>query len=172
MICLRLPSIVNRAAAVLLAGGLFFALPQDNGGYSGVAQAQSFAEIAKPEVPAEVNNFVLDDGFLVKMEAAHLELNQMDMSDEGQDEAGTGDHSPKALAARIAKQPKVMAVLQQHGLTAQDYIYGYFALVSSISAVEAENEEQIVDELKGINPAHLAFGKQHLDRIHRLLGED
>ncbi|MCF7644662.1 hypothetical protein KQ943_04470 [Pseudochrobactrum asaccharolyticum] len=75
------------------------------------------------------------------------------------------------MAARIEKQPKVMDVLKKHGLTAQDYIYGYFALVSSVSAVEAEDEEQIVDELQGINPAHIAFGKQYLDRIHKLMGE-
>lgn len=135
------------------------------------AHAQSFSEMAKPEVPAEVNNFPLDEKFLVKMEAAQAELNEMDMSGESQDEAGTGDHSPKALAARIEKQPKVKAALAEHGLTPQDYIYGYFALVSSVSAVEAESEDQIVDELKGINPAHLAFGKKYLDRIHKLLGE-
>lgn len=135
------------------------------------AQAQSFSEMAKPEVPAEVNNFPLDEKFLIKMEAAQAELNEMDMSGESQDETGTGDHSPKALAARIEKQPKVKAALAEHGLTPQEYIYGYFALVSSVSAVEAESEEQIVDELKGINPAHLAFGKKYIDRIHKLLGE-
>lgn len=166
MTCLRLRSIFTITAGSLLAANLLFVLP-----VSDVAFAQSFSEMAKPEVPAEVNNFPLEDGFLTKMEAAQFELNSMDMSGEGQDEAGTGDHSPKALAARIEKQPKVMAVLEKHGLTAQDYIYGYFALVSSVSAVEAENEEQIVDELKGINPAHLAFGKKYLDRIHKLLGE-
>lgn len=135
------------------------------------AHSQSFSEMAKPEVPAEVNNFPLDEKFLVKMEAAQAELNEMDMSAEGQDDTGTGDHSPKALAARIEKQPKVKAALEEHGLTPQEYIYGYFALVSSVSAVEAESEDQIVDELKGINPAHLAFGKKYLDRIHKLLGE-
>ncbi|MDM7849518.1 hypothetical protein QUF18_00545 [Pseudochrobactrum kiredjianiae] len=135
------------------------------------AFAQSFSEMAKPEVPAEVNNFPLDEAFLTRMEAAQAELNTIDMSGEGNDEDGTGDHSPKALAARIDKQPKVKAVLEKHGLTAQDYIYGYFALVSSVSAVEAEDEDQIVDELKGINPAHIAFGKKYLDRIHKLMGE-
>lgn len=167
MICL-----FRRPALTLMAGSFFAVaclsgLPlTDNQAF-----AQSFSEMAKPEVPAEVNNFPLDDAFLTRMEAAQAELNTIDMSGEGNDEAGTGDHSPKALAARIDKQPKVKAVLEKHGLTAQDYIYGYFALVSSVSAVEAEDEDQIVDELKGINPAHIAFGKKYLDRIHKLMGE-
>ena len=167
MICL-----FRRPALTFMAGSFFAVaclsgLPlTDNQAF-----AQSFSEMAKPEVPAEVNNFPLDDAFLTRMEAAQAELNTIDMSGEGNDEAGTGDHSPKALAARIDKQPKVKAVLEKHGLTAQDYIYGYFALVSSVSAVEAEDEDQIVDELKGINPAHIAFGKKYLDRIHKLMGE-
>ncbi len=166
MVCL-----IRRPVAAFMAG-CFFAvtclagLPLT----ADKAAAQSFAEVAKPEVPAEVNNYPLDEVFLGKMEAAQAELNTMDMSGSD-DDTGTGDHSPKALAARIEKQPKVKAVLEKHGLTAQDYIFGYFALVSSVSAVEAEGEEQIVDELKGVNPAHIAFGKQYLDRIHKLLGE-
>lgn len=154
-------------AGSFLAAGFLAGLPLT----ANPAFAQSFSEVAKPEVPAEVNNYPLDEKFLSKMEAAQTELNTIDMSGGSDDEGGTGDHSPKALATRIEKQPKVMAVLEKHGLTAQDYIYGYFALVSSVSAVEAEDEEQIVDELKGINPAHIAFGKQYLERIHKLLGE-
>ena len=167
MVCL------TRRPALAIVAGSFFAviclvgLPLT----TSTVFAQSFSEVAKPEVPAEVNNYPLDEAFLAKMEAAQAELNTVDMSGGSDDEAGTGDHSPKALAARIEKQPKVMAVLQKHGLTAQDYIFGYFALVSSVSAVEAENEEQLVDELKGINPAHITFGKQNLERIHKLLGE-
>lgn len=167
MTCLHMRRIFKITAGSIVAAQLFLGFPALNGS----AFAQSFSEMAKPEVPAEVNNFTLNEQFLIKMEAAQAELNGMDMSGEGQDVAGTGDHSPKALASRIEKQPKVNAALEKHGLTAQDYIFGYFALVSSVSAVEAENEEQIVDELKGINPAHIAFGKQYLDRIHKLLGE-
>lgn len=167
MVCLFRRPAVTIIAGSFLAAGFFAVMPLT----SNAAFAQSFSEVAKPEVPAEVNNYPLDEKFLTKMEAAQAELNTMDMSGSGDDEAGTGDHSPKALAARIEKQPKVMAVLEKHGLTAQDYIYGYFALVSSVSAVESENEEQLVDELKGINPAHITFGKQYIDRIHKLLGE-
>ena len=167
MVCLFRRPAVTIIAGSFLAAGFFAVMPLT--GHA--AFAQSFSEVAKPEVPAEVNNYPLDEKFLTKMEAAQAELNTMDMSGSGDDEAGTGDHSPKALAARIEKQSKVMAVLEKHGLTAQDYIYGYFALVSSVSAVESENEEQLVDELKGINPAHITFGKQYIDRIHKLLGE-
>lgn len=167
MSCLYMRSVRALAVGSILAVNLFVGLPL----LSETAFAQSFSEMAKPEVPAEVNNFTLDEKFLTRMEAAQAELNVMDMSGDGQNEAGTGDHSPQALAARIEKQPKVKAALQKHSLTPQDYIYGYFALVSSVSAVEAENEEQIVDELKGINPAHIAFGKKYLDRIYKLLGD-
>lgn len=167
MICLfRRPALTLMAGSFLTMAGLADLPLTDNQAF-----AQSFSEMAKPEVPAEVNNYPLDEAFLTKMEAAQAELNTIDMSGQSNDEAGTGDHSPKALAARIEKQPKVMDVLKKHGLTAQDYIYGYFALVSSVSAVEAEDEEQIVDELQGINPAHITFGKQYLDRIHKLMGE-
>lgn len=164
--------LIYRPACLMLAGSLF-AVSSLAGLPSGIhsAYAQSFSEMAKPEVPAEVNNFPLDEAYLSRMEAAQAELNTIDMSADDDNETGTGDHSPQALAARIEKKPKVMAVLTKNGLSAQDYIYGYFALVSSASAVEAANEEQIVDELRGINPAHIAFGKKHLDRIHKLLGE-
>lgn len=167
MTCQPMRMVFNVAAGSLLAANLLLGQSLMNG----QAFAQSFSEMAKPEVPAEVNNFTLDETYLIKMEAAQAELNTIDMSAEAQDEAGTGDHSPKALAAKIEKQPKVKAVLQKHGLSPQDYIYGYFALVSSVSAVEAENEEQVVDELRGINPTHIAFGKKYLDRIYKLLGD-
>lgn len=131
--------------------------------------AQSFSEMVKPEVPAEVNSFPLNETFLQRMEAAQKQLNTMEMT--GDDEAAAADHTPAALAAQIERKPEVKAVLTSHGLTPLDYILGYFALVSSLSAVEAENEEQVVDELQGINPAHIAFGKQFQDRIGRLLDE-
>ncbi|WP_439272931.1 hypothetical protein [Pseudochrobactrum sp. HB0163] len=167
MVCLIRRPVFAFTAGCFLAVTSFYALALT----VNKAAAQSFFEVAKPEVPDEVNNYPLDEKFLSRMEAAQIELNGMDMSGDSDDDAGTGDHSPKALAARIERQPKVRAVLEKHGLTAQDYIFGYFALVSSVSAVEAENEEQIVDELKGINPAHIAFGKQYFERIHKLLGE-
>lgn len=138
-------------------------------GFTSPLMAQSFSEMVKPEVPAEVNNFPLDEAFLSRMEAAQKQLNTMEMT--GDDESAAVDHTPAALAAQIERKPEVKAALAGHGLTPQDYILGYFALVSSLSAAEAENEEQVVDELQGINPDHIAFGKQFQDRISRLLDE-
>ncbi|AEW16918.1 hypothetical protein BAA13334_I00889 [Brucella abortus A13334] len=43
--------------------------------------------------------------------------------------------------------------------------------MSSLAAADAEDEPQLVDELKDINPQHLAFGKKYSERIRVLIGE-
>ncbi len=87
--------------------------------------------------------------------------------EEGQDATPSFDKMVKSIESR----PQVVEVLKAQNITPSDYIYGYFALMSSLAAADAESEPQLVDELKDINPEHLAFGKQYSERIRVLIGE-
>lgn len=134
------------------------------------AQAQSFAEVAPPPVPAEVNAFNLTPEFLTKMEAVQKALDGLDLSAMPEPDS---DEEPTIamLIKGVEAKPEIMAILNQHALSANDYITGYFALMSALAGAEAEDEPQMVDELKGINPEHVAFAKQYEERIIQLLGE-
>ncbi|GAA0597828.1 hypothetical protein [Paenochrobactrum glaciei] len=134
------------------------------------AQAQSFSEVAPPPVPAEVNAFKLTPEFLSKMEAVQTSLNGLDLS--AMPEPDNEEEPTIAMLIKgVEDKPEIMAILNQHELSASDYITGYFALMSGLAGAEAEDEEQMVDELKGINPQHVEFAKTYQERILQLLGE-
>ncbi|MGU3573994.1 hypothetical protein ACLBWZ_00550 [Brucellaceae bacterium C25G] len=134
------------------------------------AQAQSFSEVAPPPVPAEVNAFKLTPEFLSKMEAVQTALNGLDLSAMPEPDS-EDEQSIATLIKGVEAKPEIMAILNQNELSAHDYITGYFALMSGLAGAEAEDEEQMVDELKGINPEHVEFAKIYQDRILQLLGE-
>ncbi len=128
--------------------------------------ARRGAEIDTPEI----NNFKLTEDFLTHMEKIQEQLGSMELSateDEGQDAAPSIDK----MVASIEARPQVVEVLKAQNISPRDYIVGYFALMSSLAAADAEDEPQLVDELKDINPQHLAFGKKYSERIRVLIGE-
>lgn len=136
----------------------------------GMALAQDFLDIAPQETPVEINNFKLSEDLLARMEKVHEELGRMELSateEEGRD----ARPSINSMVASIERRPQVLEVLKAQNIAPRDYIVAYFALMSSLAAADAEGEEQLTDELKGINPEHLAFGKQFGDRIRELIGE-
>lgn len=138
--------------------------------YSGISFAQDLLDVAPRAVPSEVNNFKLSVEFLIKLENIHKQLATMQLSateEEGRDPNPSFDK----MVASIEARPQVVEVLKSQGVTPRDYIIGYFALMSSLAAADAEEEEQLVDELKDLNPEHLAFGKQYGERIRELIGE-
>ncbi|WP_139974772.1 MULTISPECIES: hypothetical protein [Brucella/Ochrobactrum group] len=127
-------------------------------------------DVAPKQTPAEINNFKLSEDFLSRMEKIQEKLSAMDISateEEGQDATPSFDKMVKSIESR----PQVVEVLKAQNITPSDYIFGYFALMSSLAAADAEGEAQLVDELKDINPEHLAFGKQYSERIRVLIGE-
>lgn len=127
-------------------------------------------DVSPRETPAEINNFKLSEDFLSRMEKVQEQLGSMELSateEEGQDATPSFDKMVKSIESR----PQVVDVLKSQNITPTDYIFGYFALMSSLAAADAENEPQLVDELKDINPEHLAFGKQYSERIRVLIGE-
>lgn len=134
------------------------------------AQAQSFSEVAPPPVPAEVNAFKLTPEFLSKMEAVQTSLSGLDQSAMPEPDSEV-EPTIAMLIKGVEAKPEIMAVLNQHELSASDYITGYFALMSGLAGAEAEDEEQMVDELKDINPEHVEFSKTYQERILQLLGE-
>ncbi|MBB6260830.1 hypothetical protein FHS77_001371 [Paenochrobactrum gallinarii] len=134
------------------------------------AQAQSFSEVAPPPVPAEVNAFKLTPEFLSKMEAVQTSLSGLDQSAMPEPDSEV-EPTIAMLIKGVEAKPEIMAVLNQHELSASDYITGYFALMSGLAGAEAEDEEQMVDELKDINPEHVEFAKTYQERILQLLGE-
>ncbi|RCS22508.1 hypothetical protein DUT91_18415 [Phyllobacterium salinisoli] len=75
------------------------------------------------------------------------------------------------MTTGVEAKPAVMAVLAKHQVKPRGYIVGYFALMSSLAAAEAENEPQLIDELGNINPEHVAFGRDNKTRIQQLIGE-
>lgn len=139
-------------------------------GFSGAALADDLLDVAPQETPAEINNFRLSEDFLSRMEKIQEQLETMELSateEEGQDASPSFDKMVRSIEAR----PQVVEVLKAQNITPRDYIAGYFALMSSLAAADAEGEPQLIDELKGINPDHLAFGKQYGERIRTLIGE-
>lgn len=134
------------------------------------AHAQTADEVMPAQTPDEVNTFKLSEEFLAKMERVQIALSKLDTAAFSDGDEDT-DPSFDSMTKDIQSKPPVMAILNGEGLEPRAYIVGYFALMSSLAAAEAENEPQMVDELKDINPEHLAFGKTYRDRIQQLLGE-
>ncbi|UWF58755.1 hypothetical protein [Brucella sp. 2716] len=135
-----------------------------------VAWAENLLDVAPKSTPPEINNFKLTEDFLARMEKIQEQLGSMELSateDEGQDAAPSIDK----MVASIEARPQVVDVLKTQNISPRDYIVGYFALMSSLAAADAEDEPQLVDELKDINPQHLAFGKKYSERIRVLIGE-
>jgi len=163
MILSRFKSL-NRAA---LLGLSLVVLPVS----AGMAYAEDILSIATPpETPAEINNFKLTEDLLTRMEKIHGELERMQLSptsEEGQDARPSMDSMVKSIESR----PQVVELMKAQNIAPRDYLLAYFAMMSALAAADAEEEDQLVDEVKGINPEHLAFGKQYGDRIRDLIGE-
>ena len=155
---------LNRAA---LLGLSLVVLPAS----AGIAYAEDILSIATPpETPAEINNFKLTEDLLTRMEKIHGELERMQLSptsEEGQDARPSMDSMVKSIESR----PQVVELMKAQNIAPRDYLLAYFAMMSALAAADAEEEDQLVDEVKGINPEHLAFGKQYGDRIRDLIGE-
>lgn len=155
---------LNRAA---LFGLSLVVLPVS----AGMAHAEDILSIATPpQTPAEINNFKLTEDLLTRMEKIHGELERMQLSptsEEGQDARPSMDSMVKSIESR----PQVVELMKAQNITPRDYLLAYFAMMSALAAADAEEEDQLVDEVKGINPEHLAFGKQYGDRIRDLIGE-
>ncbi|KAB2700696.1 hypothetical protein F9K79_00230 [Ochrobactrum sp. Kaboul] len=155
---------LNRAA---LLGLSLVVLPVS----AGMAHAEDILSIATPpETPAEINNFKLTEDLLTRMEKIHSELERMQLSptsEEGQDAQPSMDSMVKSIESR----PQVVELMKAQNIAPRDYLLAYFAMMSALAAVDAEEEDQLVDEVKGINPEHVAFGKQYGDRIRDLIGE-
>lgn len=138
---------------------------------AGMAYAEDILSIATPpETPAEINNFKLSEDLLTRMEKVHAELEKMQLSptaEEGLDAQPSMDSMVKSIESR----PQVVELMKAQNITPRDYLLAYFAMMSALAAVDAEEEDQLVDEVKGINPEHVAFGKQYGDRIRELIGE-
>ncbi len=159
------PRLSALACAALLAAGLL-AAPAT----APMASAQDMLDIAPRKTPQEVNDFKLTEDFLARMEKAQQQLADMELApteEEGRDLAPSID----AMVASVKARPQVMAALKSQNLDPRDYIVGYFALTSSLAAAEAEGEQQLMDETKGVNPEHIAFAKKYNDRIRQLIGE-
>ncbi len=154
------------ASRAAIIGFSLIALPLS----AGMAIADDLLDVAPKSTPAEVNNFKLTEDFLSRMEKIQEQLSTMELSateEEGSDATPSFDK----MVASIEARPQVVEVLKAQNITPQDYVVGYFALMSSLAAADAEGEPQLVDELKDINPEHLAFGKEYSERIRVLIGE-
>ncbi|QWK77494.1 hypothetical protein [Ochrobactrum sp. BTU1] len=153
-------------AAALLGLSLAI-LPQS----ANMAFAEDILAIATPpQTPADINNFKLTEDLLTRMEKIHTQLEDMQLSptaEEGQDAQPSMDSMVKSIESR----PQVVEVMKAENIEPRDYLLAYFAMMSALAAADAEEEDQLVDEVKQINPEHLVFGKQYGDRIRELIGE-
>lgn len=136
-----------------------------------IAFAEDILAIATPlQTPAEINNFKLSEDLLTRMEKIHNKLEEMQLSptaEEGQDARPSMDSMVKSIESR----PQVVDVMKAENIAPRDYLLGYFAMMSGLAAADAEEEDQLVDEVKQINPEHVAFAKQYGERIRELIGE-
>lgn len=155
---------LNRAA---LLGLSLVILPAS----AGLAYAEDILSIATPpETPAEINNFKLTEDLLGRMETIHAELERMQLSptaEEGLDAQPSMD----SMVESIESRPQVVALMKAQNISPRDYLLAYFAMMSALAAADAEEEDQLVDEVKYINPEHVEFGKKYGDRIRELIGE-
>ncbi|PWL19610.1 hypothetical protein DKP76_03460 [Falsochrobactrum shanghaiense] len=155
---------LNRAA---LLGLSLAVLPAS----AGMAYAEDILSIATPpQTPAEINNFKLTEDLLGRMETIHAGLEKMQLSptaEEGLDARPSMDSMVKSIESR----PQVMALMNAQDIKPRDYLLAYFAMMSALAAADAEEEDQLVDEVRDINPEHVEFGKQYGERIRELIGE-
>jgi len=153
--------------AAALFGLSLMILPQS----ASVASAEDIIAIATPlKTPEEINNFKLSEDLLTRMEKIHNQLEEMQLSptaEEGQDARPSMDSMVKSIESR----PQVVEVMKAENIAPRDYLLAYFAMMSGLAAADAEEEDQLVDEVKQINPEHIAFGKQYGERIRELIGE-
>ena len=136
-----------------------------------MAFAEDILAIATPlQTPAEINNFKLSEDLLTRMEKIHNKLEEMQLSptaEEGQDARPSMDSMVKSIESR----PQVVDVMKAENIAPRNYLLAYFAMMSGLAAADAEEEDQLVDEVKQINPEHVAFAKQYGERIRELIGE-
>ncbi|MDT6939654.1 hypothetical protein RI570_05795 [Brucella pseudogrignonensis] len=135
------------------------------------AFAEDIIAIATPlKTPEEINNFKLSEDLLTRMEKIHNQLEAMQLSptaEEGLDARPSMDSMVKSIESR----PQVVEVMKAENIAPRDYLLAYFAMMSGLAAADAEEEDQLVDEVKQINPEHVTFAKQYGDRIRDLIGE-
>ncbi|OYR20730.1 hypothetical protein CEV31_1013 [Brucella thiophenivorans] len=135
------------------------------------AFAEDILAIATPlQTPAEINNFKLSEDLLDRMLKIHNKLEDMQLSptaEEGLDARPSMDSMVKSIESR----PQVVEVMKAENIAPRDYLLAYFAMMSGLAAADAEEEDQLVDEVKQINPEHVTFAKQNGDRIRELIGE-
>ncbi|MCX2695248.1 hypothetical protein [Ochrobactrum chromiisoli] len=158
---------IKKFNAAAVFGLSLIVLPQS----LNVTYAEDIIAIATPpKTPEEINNFKLSEDLLTRMEKIHNKLEEMQLSptaEEGQDARPTMDSMVKSIESR----PQVVAVMKAENIEPRDYLLAYFAMMNGLAAADAEEEEQLVDEVKQINPEHLAFAKQYGERIRELIGE-
>ncbi|MEN5277857.1 hypothetical protein ABE527_12990 [Brucella sp. TWI432] len=158
---------IKKFNAAAVFGLSLIVLPQS----VNVTYAEDIIAIATPpKTPEEINNFKLSEDLLTRMEKIHNKLEEMQLSptaEEGQDARPTMDSMVKSIESR----PQVVAVMKAENIEPRDYLLAYFAMMNGLAAADAEEEEQLVDEVKQINPEHLAFAKQYGERIRELIGE-
>jgi hypothetical protein len=68
--------------------------------------------------------------------------------------------TPAEQLAQVEKDDKAMAILQQNGLTARDYLLGVPALRMSLMAAQGNNGPNII-----ASPANVAFAKANLAEL-------
>jgi hypothetical protein len=68
--------------------------------------------------------------------------------------------TPAEGLAAVEKDPKAMAILQQNGLTAREYLIGVPALRMAIMAAQGLNAPTII-----ASPANVAFAKANLAQL-------
>ncbi|MBC8716422.1 MULTISPECIES: hypothetical protein [Brucella/Ochrobactrum group] len=158
---------IKKLKAAAIFGLSLVVLPQS----VNITYAEDIIAIATPlKTPEEINNFKLSEDLLTRMEKIHNKLEEMQLSptaEEGQDARPSMDSMVKSIESR----PQVVEVMKAENIAPRDYLLAYFAMMSALAAADAEEEDQLVDEVKQINPEHVTFAKQYGERIRELIGE-
>jgi len=123
--------------------------------------------IAKAIDAKLIANFPLDENFLTKIENVRKDMANLPIEEEVAD--GDNDITIRGLTKAVEARPRLIAILEKHQMTANDYVIGAMALANVLAALIEEDASDLTVEHK-ISIDNMAFGKKYLARIRALYG--
>jgi Flp pilus assembly protein TadG len=145
------------ARAVLAASALLFTLP-------------ALADDLDPASAKQLHDYTLSMDKVKAMQAAMDDFNRAAASDPGlrQQSKDTGDNSKSVaeMEAKIKASPRMYAIYQKHGLTAEDAVVMPFVLMDAGMAVQYPSAAAKLSNQ--MSPAQVAFYKQHQAELKKM----
>jgi len=144
------PAIAVTVRAALLATALFFALP-------------ALAADLDPASAKVLHDYTLSMDKVRAMQATMDDFNKAAASDPSfkreSDQAGDNDKTVAEMIAKVKATPRMLAMYQKHGLTAEDAVVMPFVLMDAGMAVQYPSAAAKLSPQ--MSAAQVAFYKEH-----------